>query len=330
MKLTDYASNTYSQFGEDGCIAHIFEKIEPHHKPIAVEFGAGDGIDCSNTARLWRENGWFAYLIEPEPARFELLEGNAGPFDTRTRRGFVTPAGTDSISEMLGWDGIDYVDFMSIDVDGDDYFILEALTIRPTVICIEFNPTIPPHIEARQERPGGTLGASLLSLVRAGERLGYRFVGATYCNAFLVIESEAAAFEGYETDPARFSQPGDYTYAVTDFNGRLVLVGQAMPWMPTDPYVLPVVSSAYVTAPTTTAQTIRRGFEALWGPVRWMTLSGVNALSLGEILDKSRQPVCIDLTNQPNLDDIGWVWMVADQRDYSAVLNGRVLGLNHR
>ena len=43
-------------------------------------------------------------------------------------------------------------DFLSIDVDGCDYYLFESLTkYKPKLICIEYNPTIPNDVEFIQE-----------------------------------------------------------------------------------------------------------------------------------------------------------------------------------
>ena len=63
-RLSEHASNTYSQFGEDGIIEKIFQIIGVNSK-VCIEFGAWDGFYLSNTANLWT-NGWKGILIEAE------------------------------------------------------------------------------------------------------------------------------------------------------------------------------------------------------------------------------------------------------------------------
>lgn len=63
VKLSGFQNNHYSQFGEDGCVDHIFSRIGIQSK-TAVEFGAGDGLNCSNTAHLWRDREWTGLLVE--------------------------------------------------------------------------------------------------------------------------------------------------------------------------------------------------------------------------------------------------------------------------
>lgn len=331
-RLDRFVANVYSQFGEDGCIAHILDRIGPGDR-VAVEFGAGDGLSCSNTAALWRDKEWRGFLVESDAVRYEQLEGNARLFNTICRRAFVQPEGAFSISSLLAEHGITDVDVMSIDIDGDDYFILDKLAVRPRLVVVEFNPTVPPHVELRQDEPGGTFGASMLALIRLGEARGFRFVGATYCNVFLVRADYAKPFNGYERNPEVLFPASRYTYAVTDFAGRVVLAGEPLPWAAREPYVRPLAASVSLTPATDSAQQMRRGFEALWGPALWTLLTAFVAPTIEESIDKlaaylSGRPhlVCIDLTNdQPDAES--WLVEAAETFGYKSVLAGRVLGL---
>jgi hypothetical protein len=326
-RLDDFAANDdFTVDGEAGMISHVFERIGPGGK-VAVEFGAGDGQSCSNTARLWRQQDWSAVLIEPDPKTFAELEGNALPFDTTCVQGFVRPTGPWSIAVRLDDLGVGPVDLMSIDVDGDDYFILRELRCRPRVIVAEFNPTIPPHVEAHQRELGETFGASLLALVRVAAPLGYRFVGASRCNAFFVLEPEAAAFAEYETNPQVLFPADRFCYAVTDFHGRVVLCGEPLPWQAKEPYVLPVEASTYVSPVTNSPQHLRRGFESVWGPAWWPSPAGLTPEALAELLVRPRPPlVCIDVTSAV-VETRAWMVEVAADHGYRSLVAGSVLGL---
>lgn len=326
-RLDEFANNdSFTVDGEAGIISHIFARIGVHNR-VAVEFGAGDGLSWSNTARLWRDEGWKAVLIEPDAHRFDALEANARLFDTIRIHTFVTPTGPYSIGQILTVRDIEDVDLMSIDVDGNDWFILEALECRPRVICIEANPTVPPHVDLRQAQIGESFGASLLAIVRIGHAMGYRFIGATRCNAFLVIEAEASAFDGYETDINVLFPREGFTYAATDYQGRVVLLGHPLPWEAKEPYVLPLKASTNVMPITKSAQHIRRGFESLWGPAWWLTPDGLSQDLLHALLEVTQPAlVCIDLTSAAP-DTTAWMYEAAALNQYRAVRAGCVLGL---
>jgi hypothetical protein len=77
------------------------------------------------------------------------------------------------------------LDLLSIDIDGNDYHIREALSnYKPRVIVMEYNGAFGPtseYIMGYEENyhhypPSIKFGASLLSLVNQANRLGYDYV----------------------------------------------------------------------------------------------------------------------------------------------------------
>src|SRR5436309_1528755 len=62
VDLSLYEKSIYSQNGEDGVLAKIFQMIEPETK-YCVDFGAYDGITGSNSYLL-RSQGWKTLLMD--------------------------------------------------------------------------------------------------------------------------------------------------------------------------------------------------------------------------------------------------------------------------
>lgn len=220
MKLIDFKYNIYSQFGEDGVISKIFSIIGEKTK-LCVEFGAWDGIYLSNTANLWKNKSWKAILIESDPERIKSLNHeNILPINA-----FVGLDENNSIDFILKNNNIiEDIDFMSIDIDGNDYHIFDLLKIKPRVICIEFNPTIPFWMDIYQNK-NKMLGASLGSLNRLANSKGYKLVGATDCNAFFVLESEFNKFSEFNTNLADIACYDYYNITITDFTGKYKKIG---------------------------------------------------------------------------------------------------------
>src|SRR6185436_3102249 len=79
-------------------------------------------------------------------------------------------------------------DLLSVDIDGADYHVWESLTrYEPRVVIIEFNPTIPGHIEFVQPRDMTVnQGNSIRSLVKLGKQKGYELSCVTEYNAIFV------------------------------------------------------------------------------------------------------------------------------------------------
>jgi hypothetical protein len=90
------------------------------------------------------------------------------------------------------------VDVLSIDVDGNDYWLWEGLRcVSPRIVVIEVHTeyrlrdVLAPYradFDWRQLREGEPIGASPVAMTRLAERLGYRLVGGSRYgfNAFYV------------------------------------------------------------------------------------------------------------------------------------------------
>ena len=125
--LEGHAGQVYSQGGEDGVLLRLFEKIGAGQRSF-VEFGAWDGLHLSNTANLRLHHDWSGLLLEgSDRADGELVrrahvdaENIESLFDD-----FEVPAG---------------FDLLSIDIDGNDYWVWRALgRYRPRVVIVEYN-----------------------------------------------------------------------------------------------------------------------------------------------------------------------------------------------
>jgi hypothetical protein len=188
-RLIDHARDHYSQNGEDGVVARIFQVIGTSSRRCC-EFGAWDGKHLSNTRALLL-NGWSGVMIEADAPRFSELER------TYASRGDVT-----CLREMIGVGearlktvlernscALDF-DFVSIDIDGLDYEIFEAMGISPRVVCVEVNAGHSPASTAPVPRGVAErdVGQPLGLFAKLAGKLGYRLVCYT-ANAFLVHES---------------------------------------------------------------------------------------------------------------------------------------------
>jgi hypothetical protein len=187
--LLDYKSDVTSQCGEDGIIAHICEVIEPANR-YCIEFGAWDGKHLSNCYNLIVNAGWGALMIEANAQKFKELEATyAGhPRVQRVNR-LVDFEGTDTLDRILEEAGAPKEPgVLSIDIDGNDYYIFQSLTThRPELVIVEFNPTIPNDVIFVQERSFEVNhGCSLLALVLLGREKGYELAVATACNGLFV------------------------------------------------------------------------------------------------------------------------------------------------
>jgi hypothetical protein len=189
--LNRYAFSKYSQFGEEGIIAEILKRLHIENG-FFVEFGASDGIYLSNTRFLW-ERGWSGVMIEADKQRFQqMLQNYRDVKNIIFLNEFVTWHDDDPRGHTLDALKDTYfpsqeIDFLSIDIDGGDYYVLKGLKTRPKVICIENNlywhplltKEIPEHIALQN------LQQPLDCLVKLARQKGYEPVCLTI-NLFLV------------------------------------------------------------------------------------------------------------------------------------------------
>lgn len=187
--LNEFARNVTSQQGENGIIEKVLEVIGNNNK-WCVEFGSWDGKRCSNSFDLIDSKGYSAVLIEGDRGRFQDLRST---YKGKTRVtlinifvGFREEDGLDSILKNLEIP-VDF-DLLSIDIDGNDYHVWQAVhDYKPKVVVIEFNPTIPSTVEFVQPRDLSiTQGSSILSIVKLGKVKGYELVACTKNNAIFV------------------------------------------------------------------------------------------------------------------------------------------------
>lgn len=167
-----------AQRGEDRRLVSLFDRIGTTNC-VAVEFGALDGLHGSNTAHFRLALGWRVIL-----------------FDVAPLSPIVIPAKVtaENINALFAEAGVPQTfDLLSIDIDGNDLWVWQALTFEPRVVVIEFNPrwgpsksrTVPYDPDRFWD---GTdyYGASVLALWRLGQRKGYDLVRATRNNLIFV------------------------------------------------------------------------------------------------------------------------------------------------
>ena len=196
----------YSQNGEDGILLYLFSKIGVRSRNF-IEFGIGNGKEC-NTANLSINLGWGGLLIEADIKKVEearnhystVLGDFAGNVTISYNR--VTTENINSIiGQFLKGNGLD---LLSIDIDGNDYWIWKEIEVQARVVVIEYNATFGkdkrvtvPYDEYfdrfEKHESGYFHGASLPALIQLAERKGYIFVGCDSqgVNAFFVRKDVA-------------------------------------------------------------------------------------------------------------------------------------------
>jgi hypothetical protein len=156
--------------GEDALVDYIFDSIGVTCS-FCVEFGANG---CGPTWRLRKELSWQSLLMDiaPPPSQLEI------------HRESVT---AENINLLFSKYGVppEY-DFLSVDVDGNDYWVWRALDERQfsaRVVCIEYNCHIPPDRSVslsydphRIYQRNKYYGASAAAFYNLGFQKGYSLV----------------------------------------------------------------------------------------------------------------------------------------------------------
>jgi hypothetical protein len=120
--------NKYSQGGEEAYIAYILKELPTAN--FIVEIGAGDGFHLSNT-RYFIENGYDSILIDAD---------NQGNAEVKMHR--IIKENVNAI--LSTYNCPTKFDFLSIDTDGNDFWILDELLTKysPSLIVAEFNASV--------------------------------------------------------------------------------------------------------------------------------------------------------------------------------------------
>jgi len=254
QNIQAYKNNVVSQHGEDGIIEELFNRIGAEGK-WCVEFGALNGKHHSNVWNLITNKGWQGVLIEADKTYYDKIAGSYAGAESRITalNRFVSFEGPDRLDTLFAETNLPKeFDLLSIDIDGNDYHVWDALlNYRPKVVAIECNPTIPNDISFVQPRDMSVQqGSSLLALVELAHKKGYCLAAYTTGNGFFV---DKAVFEKLRfTEPSLEGvNPGTeyYTRLYQLYDGTIVLDGyQRLLWhnKPMDVEKMQLVPKKYV------------------------------------------------------------------------------------
>jgi hypothetical protein len=216
-RVEPHGFRSFSQKDEDGIIQEIFRRLGAGAGTF-VEFGVQTGIE--NNTRLLLYRGWRGLWIEADAAACQAIrrgfaqELAAGQL--QVTHSFVT---RENIAALIEAARFEQLDLLSIDIDGNDYWIWEALTIQPRVVAIEYNAKFRPptswvmeYNAAHRWNYDDYHGASLQSLFDLGRRKGYTLVGCCLAgvNAFFVRDDLLQGHFAEGDAPALYNPPRFY------------------------------------------------------------------------------------------------------------------------
>lgn len=193
IKNIDTSKRKYAQFGEELIFDFIFENIGTTNK-FLVDFGASSlNFGLSNSKHLL-EKGWDGLL----------MDGNSDG-NLLIKEEFIT---AENICDLFNKYSVPkQFDFLSIDIDGNDVWVLESLLnggYRPRVIINEFNGCIPEgvnkvikynpeHVWGNNDYYGGSFEAFKILL----NKFGYTLVHQVATTNMIFIQSVLVSSDEY-------------------------------------------------------------------------------------------------------------------------------------
>ncbi len=232
----------FSQWGEDGIIEWLAAHVKVPNTRF-VEFGV-ETFSEANCRFLLQNRNWRGLVMDGSADNMAALK--ASPlhwmYDLTAKAAFVS---TENINALIGEAGFaGPLGLLSIDIDGNDYWVWEALTaVDPAIVVCEYNPifgdtraiAVPYASDFRRleaHHSGLYFGASIAALRHLAAKKGYGFVGtnANGINAFFVRDDLADAvlplIERPKAFPSRHRDSRDETGALSFTGGveRLALI----------------------------------------------------------------------------------------------------------
>jgi hypothetical protein len=242
--ITDYEFRVFSQSGEDGIIQYLISQV-PIKNDTFVEFGVEDYSEA-NTRFLLQNNNWKGLIIDGNSDNIESIKSRDlyWRYELTAVSSFITRENINDIIKSAGISGD--IGLLSIDVDGNDYWIWETINvISPRIVICEYNsilgnkeavsvPYDPSFYRNAKHYSNLFFGASLKALCFLAEKKNYHFVGCSLsgANAFFVRKDVSGNIkpvncnEGYVKSRARESRDkeGNLTYISGD--ARVKIIGE--------------------------------------------------------------------------------------------------------
>lgn len=231
----------FSQWDEDGIIQYLISKL-PIANETFIEFGV-ENYEESNTRFLMLNNNWQGMVLDGCAADIRAIQKDPiyWQYDLQAKAAWITRKNIDALLCESGFSPD--VGLLSIDIDGNDYWIWEDIeSIRPRIVIAEYNglfrlaPVAVPYRDDfnRTSAHHSNLyyGSSLAALHSLAKKKGYVLVGSNFWghNAFFLRSDIAGEFKSLEPQEAYIASKfreardssGHMTYARGDDRVKLI------------------------------------------------------------------------------------------------------------
>ena len=196
--ILDYEFKVFSQWGEDGIIAFLINNLNIENK-FFVEFGVENYVE-SNTRFLLKKNNWSGLIIDSSIKNIDFIKKDQiyWKHDIKALCEYITKKNINKI--LMNNTYMRNIGLLSIDIDGNDYWIWNEITsINPSIVIIEYNSLlgkdkslVVPYKEdfnrSKEHYSNIYYGASLSALTKLANIKNYALVGCNSAgnNAFFV------------------------------------------------------------------------------------------------------------------------------------------------
>jgi hypothetical protein len=225
--LADVEFRVFSEWGDDGIIQWLIHNISIPNKTF-IEFGVKDYRE-STTRFLMMNNNWSGFVMdgsEKNVSKIKTAEYYCR-YELNAAAAFIN---CDNIDGLISSQPFDRnVGLLHIDLDGNDYWIWDKISvIAPVIVIMEYNSifgieraiTVPYDKNFNRTKAHYSnlyFGASLKALHLLAKQKGYSFIGSNSAgnNAYFVIDEalndvvrEVSLKDGYVLSKFRESRDG--------------------------------------------------------------------------------------------------------------------------
>ena len=196
--INDYELKIFSQFGEDGIIDYLIKSLKIEEKNF-IEFGV-ENYEEANTRFLLESRNWSGLIFDSSKEHIDFIKGKNYYWRQNliAKCEFITSENINSLIHEHNGDR--EVGLLSIDVDGNDYWIWKAINgIIPKIVVIEYNARlgkkksiVTPYKKdfnrIKEHHSSIYFGASLMAIYKLAREKNYSLVGTNIngSNAFCV------------------------------------------------------------------------------------------------------------------------------------------------
>jgi hypothetical protein len=205
--IVDAEFKVFSQWDDDGIIQFIIHKIGIKNTTF-IEFGV-ENYRESNTRFLLMNDNWKGLIIDGDQNNMDFVKSDPifWRYDLTAVCSFITKENINSIFIENGFKGD--IGILSIDVDGNDYWIWDNIdAVSADLVIVEYNavfggqhpitvPYDPSFVRSRAHYSNLYWGTSLKALCILAKKKGYIFIGCNSHgnNAYFVRKDKAAGLK---------------------------------------------------------------------------------------------------------------------------------------